>query len=169
MSLLLSGAAYADPGDPPVIPGFGEIRPAQDVANLPDPALRYKVAFEVTRAASDSSQVNPALDRVARFVNLLGASGIRPAPGDIVIVVHGAATPALMGDTAYRERFSRANPNTPLIAALVKAGVSVHVCSYALTNAKIEHPAVANGVTIDLAAMVTLSTLQLKGWALLPG
>jgi hypothetical protein len=90
---LGSGSAMAQQ----VIPDYGTLIPAKDVGNLPDPSLRYRVAFEVNRAADDPGKINPALDRVARFVNLLGASGIRPAVGDIVVVIHGTATPSMTG------------------------------------------------------------------------
>jgi intracellular sulfur oxidation DsrE/DsrF family protein len=165
---LSSGAAMAQEAKP-VIPGYGALIPAEDTHNLLDPSLRYRVAFEVTRSADEPGKVNPALDRVARFVNLLGASGIRPAKGDVVVVIHGAATPSILNDVAYRAKFGRENPNSQLVRALLDAGVAVHVCNYALANQKIAHDAVFLGVEIDLAAMVTLTTLQLRGWALLAG
>lgn len=169
LGLTLAGNATAQDASHPVIAGYGAIRPAGDTANMPDPSLRYRVAFEVTRAASDNAQINPAFDRVARFVNLLGESGVHPEAGDIVIVIHGPATPSILSDAAYQARFHQANPNTRLIEALQKAGVAIHVCSYALANAAIDKQAVAKGVTVDLAAMVTLANLQLKGWAVISG
>jgi intracellular sulfur oxidation DsrE/DsrF family protein len=167
LGLMMTGNANAQDANHPVIAGYGAIHPAQDLANLPDPSLRYRVAFEITRAANDTGQVNPALDRVARFINLLGAAGVRPDPGDIVVVMHGPATPSILRDAAYETRFHQANPNSGLIAKLQQAGVAIHVCSFALANQRIERDEVAKGVTIDLAAMVTLANLQLKGWALI--
>ncbi len=166
--LAQAGSATAKDADLPVV-GYGAIQPAGGAANAPDPSLHYRVVFEVTRTASDDAQINPALDRVARFVNLLGVSGVRPAVGDIVVVIHGPATSSILSDSAYEARFHQANPNTQLIKSLKQAGVAIHVCNYALTNAKIEKDAVAKDVTIDLAGMVTLATLQLKGWALIAG
>lgn len=165
---LSSGAAMAQDATP-VIPGYGALISAEGTHNPPDPSLRYRVAFEVTRGADDSSKINPALDRVARFVNLLGASGIRPAAGDIVVVIHGPATTAILTDGAYRARFGRENPNAKLLQALIRAGVSIHICNYALAGQKVRHDAVAQGVEIDQAAMVTLATLQQHGWTLLDG
>lgn len=169
IGLTIAGSAMAQNASPVVIAGYGAIQPANDVANPPDPSLRYRVAFEVTRAATDPAQINPALDRVARFVNLLGASGIHSAPGDIVVVIHGPATPSILSDAAYQTRFHQSNPNTRLVTALKNAGVVIHVCNYALANAKIRKEEVTSEVTIDLAAMVTLVNLQLKGWALITG
>lgn len=167
VGLLTAGTGIA--AEPVLVPGYGSVVPVENVANLPDPSLRYRVAFEVTRAATDPGQINPALDRVARFVNLLGQSGVRPAAGDVVVVIHGPATGSILTDAAHRTKFGRPNPNTALLAALRRAGVGVHVCNYALLNQKIARDAVAEGVAIDLAAMVTLANLQLKGWAVSTG
>ena len=153
----------------PVIQNYGALRADTDVGELPDLTLRYRVVFEITRSASEAGAVNPALDRLARFVNLLGAAGIRPKPGDIVAVIHGAATPTVLADPAYEARFNRPNPDAALIQALARAGVAVHVCSYALGNQNIAHADVAQGIKVDLAAMMTLANLQLKGWALIAG
>lgn len=168
LGLTMVSSAFAHDVYHPVIAGYGAIRPADDVANLPDPSLRYRAVFEITRPASDNAQVNPALDRVARFINLLGAAGIRPAPGDVVVVIHGPATPSILSDVGYEVRFHQINPNSRLIEELQRAGVAIHVCSYALDNQRIERNEVAKDVAVDLAAMVTLANLQLKGWALIP-
>lgn len=167
-ALLATGAA-AQVSSAPVIEGYGVLRVQHDVANRPDPALRYRVAFEVTRAAEDPNKMNPAFDRVARFINLLGASGIRPAPGDVVVVIHGPGTNAILTDKGYQARFQRANPNDDLIRKLIAAGVAVHVCDYALAGQKIERSEVTAGVIADEAAMITLATLQLRGWAIIAG
>lgn len=169
LALGLPSAAAAQEGPALPVPGYGNLLPPSEVANRPDPLLRYRVAFEVTRTASDAGEVNPALDRVARFVNLLGAAGVRPAAGDIVVVVHGPATTALLSDAAYRDRFKRPNPNAALVAELQAAGVAIHVCSYALVGQQVERASLLPNVTLDLAAMVTLATLQLKGWAAIIG
>ncbi|MFT3966044.1 MAG: DsrE family protein [Sphingobium sp.] len=168
---LESGPALAQAApDPahPVISGFGAIAVLPDAANQPDAAVNYRTVFNVTKAAAKPEEVNPSLDRVARFVNLLGSKGVKPAPGALVAVVHGPATQLIMSDAAYQARFGRANPNTALIAALKRAGVEIHVCGQALRRAGIEPASVSREVTVDLAAMVTLATLQLRGWALIP-
>jgi intracellular sulfur oxidation DsrE/DsrF family protein len=169
VSMIVSGDAMARDAAYPVIAGYGQIMPAEGVANMPDPSVRYRVVFDVQRAATDEAQVHPAFERAARFVNLLGRSGIRPMADDIVVIVYGAATTAILSDEAYQARFHRANPNTLLLAELKRAGVAVHVCSYALAHAKVERKDVSHDVEVDLAAMVTLVTLQAKGWSVISG
>lgn len=74
-AMLMGGASLAAQGSLvyPVIPGFGAIVVVPGAAERPDPKLCYRVLFNVTKAASSPDQVNPSLEKVARFVNLLGA------------------------------------------------------------------------------------------------
>lgn len=152
----------------PVVPVYGAITPAPDAAGQPDPSLTYRVVFDITDSASDPNGVNLSLQKVARFLNLLGSAHVAVKPGDVVAVIHGPATSLVLSDAASRARQGRPNPNSALLAALRAAGVEVHVCSQALGKAKIGKDDLAPEVTLDLSAMTTLATLQLKGWALIP-
>ena len=167
--LAMSGAAMAADPRHPVVQDYGAIAPMPDAKERPDHALRYRVLFSVTKAATSPDQANPNLEKVARFLNLLGADGVRPAPGDVAVVIHGPATPLEMNDAAYAERNKIAhNPNLALVAALRAAGVSVRVCSQALVGNKVDPASVEKGVEIDVSALTTIATLQLRGWALIP-
>jgi intracellular sulfur oxidation DsrE/DsrF family protein len=168
MSLLVPGSVMAQDARFPAVPSHGPIVPAPDSANQPDPTIRYRVVFNITKASADPTQPNPSIVKVARFLNLLATRSIRPAAGDIVAIVHGSATPLVMNDAAYRAKFKVANPNLPLIAALKGAGAQVHVCSQALHGNNIAVDTTAKDVQVDLAALTTLATLQLQGFALIP-
>lgn len=161
-------AAAAVPTAAAVVPGYGKIIAVPHAANRPDPHLRYRVIFSVTKPAAAPAAVNPSLDKVARFLNLLGSEGIRPAKGDVVVIVHGGATPLVLSDQAYRARTGVANPNIALVRELASAGVAVHVCAQALHGQKISEADVAPNIVVDLSALTTIATLQLKGWALMP-
>lgn len=152
----------------PAILDFGRIVLSPDAANQPDPALQYRAVFNVTKASSDPAKVNPSLEKVARFINLLASKGVRPERGNIVAVVHGPATSSILTEEAYRGKFQVGNPNIPLLAALKAAGVEVHVCSQALAGQGLSRGAVAADVVVDLAGLTTLATLQLRGFALIP-
>jgi intracellular sulfur oxidation DsrE/DsrF family protein len=166
--LATTAATAADPRHP-AVQGYGAITPMPEAKERPDRSLRYRVLFNVTKAAAIPDQTNSTLEKVARFLNLLGADGVRPAPGDVVVIIHGPATPLVTTDAAYAGRTTVAkNPNLPLIAALRSAGVSVRVCSQALVGNKIDPATVDKGVEVDVSALTTLATLQLRGWALIP-
>lgn len=169
---LLAAASLSSPSLAapvfPVIKGYGGMQPIAGTAERPDKALRYRVVFNVTKASPAPGKVNPTLDRMARFVNLLGADGVRPVRGDLVAIVHGGATRLIMTDKAHRARFGVANPNIDLIARLRAIGAEVHVCSQALAGNKIAREAVNPAIKIDAAALTTLANLQLRGYAMIP-
>ena len=175
---------------PLAVPGVGVPVAADDAAEHADPALRYRVVFNAQKDAGHPWQVLPTLERAARFLNLLARDGVRVRPGDVVVVVSGPATPAVLRDAPYARRFDtvpeevvafgerllhreaatdlRHNPNLPVIAALRRAGAVVSVCSQALHGAGIPPADVAPDVRRDLSGLTTLANLQLRGYALVP-
>ena len=152
----------------PAIADYGRIFPEPDAANQPDPALRYRVVFNITKAPPEPTKLNPSLEKVARFLNLLAEGGVKPAPGDVVAIVHGPATTLVLTSEAYRQKYGVDNPNLGLIDALRATGAEVHVCSQALHGQAIPRDAVASQIVVDVAALTTLTKLQLQGFALVP-
>ena len=153
----------------PAAPDYGATHTAADAAERPDPKLRYRVVFSISKAAAKPDQVNPSLDKVARYLNLLAEGGVRPRAGDVVAVLHGPATIAATKDAGYAAKAGSArNPNTALIEALRAAGVTVSVCSQALHGQGISADQLQDGVRIDVSAMTTITNLQLRGFALVP-
>lgn len=168
MMVTSSGVIAADPRHP-ALQNYGAISPMPGAKERPDRSLRYRVLFSVTKAASSPDRVNPSLEKVARFLNLLAADGVRPSPDDVAVVIHGPATALVIADASYAERTKMTiNPNLPLIAALRSAGVSVRVCSQALVGNGIDPANVDKSVEIDVSALTTMATLQLRGWVLIP-
>ncbi|HEY4583733.1 MAG TPA: DsrE family protein [Lysobacter sp.] len=173
-SLLLAGCRSMTPANASpfiAVPGFGTTFAAPEAAMQIDPALRYRTVFAATRAAGAPRDTLPALERVARFLNLLAASGKRIVPGDVVVVISGAATTAVLSDAAWRARHpdgGDSNPNLALVRALREAGAVVSVCSQALHGRNIAPVEVDASVRQDLSAMTTLATLQAQGYALIP-
>lgn len=159
-----SSAALAQDDRYPVIAGYGAITPLESAANRPASSDDMRVLFEVTGDATGPSKVNRSLDRVARYLNLLASAGNTPAPGEVKVIIHGPATPLVMADGAYRDRFGSDNPNTALVAALQNAGVDIHVCGQALAGQNIAFAAVNSAIKVDLSAMTTLVLLQQQGW-----
>ncbi|WP_293921894.1 DsrE family protein [Sphingobium sp. UBA5915] len=137
-----------------------------EVANRPAATDDMRALFEITGEARGPKGVNRSLDRVARYLNLLASSGVTAKPGDIKVIIHGPATSLILRDEAYHQRFKSTNPNTPLIAALVQAGVEIHVCGQAVAGQKIAREDINPAVTVDLSAMTTLVLLQRQGWPL---
>lgn len=152
---------------PPLITDFGKTVSVENAGERPDPRLDYKVVMSVTKA--DETGTPPAaLEKAARLANLLAQSGVPADHRHIVVVLHGPATAAVLNEAGLRARGKASNPSAALIAKLTEAGVMVHVCGQALAGAKIARSEVLPQVQVDLSALTTLSTLQLRGYALLP-
>lgn len=153
------------------VPGFGKAFAAPDADMQVDQSLRYRVVFPATRAGATPRDTVPALERAARFLNLLGAAGRRTAPGDIIVVISGPATTAVLTDTAWLARHPDSiagNPNLPLIRGLREAGAVVSVCSQALRGQKVAAADVDPAVRQDLSAITTIAALEADGYALIP-
>lgn len=164
LAAVATGAVAQAPGNPVITP-YGKIVPAPNAAMQPDPELDYRVVFSISKASPAPGKLNPSLERVARYVNLLAAGGVKPEKRHIIAIVHGPATELVLNRRAFRARHKLDNPNIPLIEALGRAGVEVHVCAQALAGKKIPAGDVSPLVVTDLSALTTLTTLQLKGWS----
>lgn len=163
---LCARAALADGLLPPAIPGYGEVTPVENAGERPDPALDYKVVLNATKGGTADAPP-PFLDKAAKVANLLAQSGVPREHRHIVVIMQAAATAAVLNDKGLKARGLAKNPSADLIARLNAAGVSVRVCGQALAAAKIERDEVMPGVQVDLSALTTVSTLQLRGYSLL--
>ena len=168
--VLTAANAGADPEfwTTPTIPGYGRIHALPDSAYRPDRNSHYQIVFDLTAGAKSPADVNPALDRVARTVNLYIASGVPLSHLKFVAVAHGAATSLALDDEHYRASFGVPNPNLPLIALLRKAGVDVAVCGQAFGELKYDYAWLDKSVTLSLSALTTVTTLEHAGYVLQP-
>lgn len=149
----------------PAIQGYGPVHPLPKAAEQPSPKKIYKVVFDVTKGGKGKSKVNPGLDHVARAVNVFASAGVPLSHLKFVAVIHGPATPSVLKDHKYREKFGTSNPNVKLIAALRKAGVKVEVCGQALADNHFKHQWVDSKVTITLSALSDLAIYGDRGYA----
>jgi len=167
---LLPAAAVAADGfwQTPTITGAGRMHPLPQAAYQPDRNATYKVVFGLTKASDKPGEVSPALDRVARTVNLYVGAGVPLDHLKFVAIASGPATPIMLNDEQYRKKYGVANPNLPVIAQLRKAGIDVAVCGQAVAEHDFQYDWVDSQVTLALSALTTISELQQKGYALLP-
>lgn len=167
---LLPAAASANDSfwQTPTIAGAGRIHPLPQAAYQPDRNATYKVVFSLSKAGDKPTAVSPALERVARTVNLYVNAGVPLDHLKFVAVASGAATPIVLNDVQYRSKYGVANPNLPVIAQLRKAGVDVAVCGQAVAEHDFQYDWVDKQVTLALSALTTITELEQQGYALLP-
>ncbi|HTT36039.1 MAG TPA: DsrE family protein [Burkholderiales bacterium] len=168
---VLVAATAAAAADPvwvnPAIQEFGAVVSLPDAGMQPSKDIEYKVVFNAT-TGGPNEKINPALDRVARTVNVFASAGVPLSHLHFIAVVHGPATPAVLDNDHYREKFSVDNPNIKLIGALQKAGVKVVVCGQALAHNKFPHDWVNKDVEITLSALSDVIILEQQGYVLFP-
>src|SRR3954470_24482325 len=151
----------------PVIKGYGKIVALPNAAMQPDKNAEYKVVFNLT-PGGDPDKVNASLERVARAVNIFASAGVPPSRLNMVVVIHGPATPIVLDNAHYQEKFKLDNPNIGLIDELGKAGVKVVVCGQALAGNKFAQEWVYPKVEHTLSAITDLVILEKNGYVLFP-
>ena len=173
-ALALAGtpALAATPQTPqfwqtPVIHGYGKIHILPGAAYQPQAGQTYKVVFSLTKAPKSPGEVNPALDHVARTVNLYASAGVPLDHLKFVAVAAGPATALALDNAHYRSAYGVENPNLPLIAQLKKAGVDVVVCGQAVAEHDYQYDWIDKSVTVALSALTTITTLEHDGYALM--
>lgn len=127
----------------------------------------YKVVFAVTKGVKSPSDVNPALNHVARAINLYVDSGVPLNHLKFVAVVYADATSLVLNNTQYKAAFGVPNPNLALIEELRAAGVDVTVCSQAVSEYNYKYEWVDKNVTLSLSGLTTITTLEHKGYSLM--
>ena len=108
LALSLAASLAASPSFAQAVSGFGGFKPLPEAGEQPDPSRVYRVIFDVSQGGPDDRPLK-GLDRVARLANMLAAGGVDADQRQIVVVLHGAATPAVLSDAAW-PREARATP-----------------------------------------------------------
>ena len=150
----------------PAIQNYGR------VVQLPDatqqPRAGSKIAVDITKGGP-ADKLNPALNSVARFVNIYQGAGKKPAKVDIAIVLHGSATLVVLNDTAYAKRFkTQGNPNLKCLQALHDSGVKIFVCGQSLIGSGSKPEEVTSLSNVAVSALTSLVNLQMDGYAFVP-
>lgn len=171
--LLLSAMACAQEmpdsfSTGPAIENFGPVADMPASAFNLVPGTKYKVLLEVSSGDKEKHELNRRLESAARFINMHARAGIDPADLDVEVVTHGGATWDVLSDAAYRKRFGRDNPNTPLLEALGKSGVRIYECGQSMAYYGVTPDDLAPQVTLAVSAMTVMVRRQQEGWALLP-
>jgi intracellular sulfur oxidation DsrE/DsrF family protein len=85
----------------------------------------------------------------------------------IVLAVHNESVVAIMNNEAYQKRFKMDNPNLELLKQLQEAGVLISVCGQSLIKRNIDPQKLAPNIEIATSMLTTVTTYQLKGYAVL--
>jgi intracellular sulfur oxidation DsrE/DsrF family protein len=150
----------------PVIKSFGGIYDIPEATVRPVADMKYQVVIDLVSGAADPDQLNPALNNVARMINLHAVGGATQKM-EVVLAIHGKANDLVMRNGDYVDRYQVDNPNIELIKSLKDAGVKLTVCGQSLMYRKVAPEQVLEEVEIATSMLTTVTTYQLKGYAFL--
>jgi intracellular sulfur oxidation DsrE/DsrF family protein len=164
--LVFSGPAHAQSANALPIPGVDAAIDFPNEHEVPDTALVYKVAFDIGKASPKIGDVSPGLLKIAEYFNTLAKHGVPADHIKFVVVFHQQGGEFALTNAAFKARNDgHDNPNATLIQNMKKAGVDFRVCGQGVLGMKVEQSAIMPEIQVDLWAMVTLTTLALRGYA----
>jgi hypothetical protein len=162
------GEAAAEPRGPvtPKIAGHGPVVPLPNAAHQPRSGSRLLV--DVTKGGRPD-QVNPGLEKVAKYLNIYVGGGGEPATAKLAVVLHGDATLVALNAEAYAKEFgTESNPNLELLRKLHDADVAIYVCGQSLLSKGGQPEELVVFVETAVSALTALVNLQADGYAYLP-
>jgi intracellular sulfur oxidation DsrE/DsrF family protein len=151
----------------PVIERFGAVFDVPNPDLTADPSMIYKVVFEIGESADQKDAINPAIETLARFLNMQARAGVPVKNLQLAMVVHASATKDLIDHAGYRRRYGVENPNLDLIVALQGAGVRVYVCGQSMASRGVARAELAPNVGVALSALTAMLQLEAEGYRLL--
>ncbi len=151
----------------PVIADYGKVWKIDAPDLEVDKNKHYKAVFDIMTSPESHQSINPALETVARYLNMHAQSGIPVGQINAVAVVHNRASKDIMNHEAYRERYGTENPNYELVKQLQEAGVDIVFCGQSSYSRNIPRTNLIPEVKIALSAMTMLIELQDNGYRLI--
>lgn len=131
----------------------------------PNPATDYKVVFSVSAKVKDD-EVHPTLKMIGMYLNTLAQAGVPARNRHIAAMFHQGGGDAVFSNEVYKARHNGVdNPNIAALKELHEAGVELRVCGQGLIGKKVEASQLLPGVQADLWALVTMISLQARGYA----
>ncbi len=151
----------------PLIKSGGGMFEVPEATPVADKKMKYKLIVDLSKASDKPDSVNASLDKLARLVNAHIEAGVPKGNIDVIGVFHFLGTPVILDDEAYKKKFGMANPNTALINELGKNGVRFFVCGQSLRARKLVDEKRNINIKVAQSALITFSTFQSKGYALI--
>lgn len=167
VALIATNFLYAQELVNSVIKNFGTIGQADLATEKPDPNLTYNIVVDLATGEDNKSNLLFSLNNVARLINLHVMGGVPKENLNIVVAVHGGAIWSVLNNELYYKKFKTANPNIPLYKELLDSGVKIVVCSQSMFKRNIAPSELVKGLEVATSALTTLTSYQIKGYAVL--
>ncbi len=167
VAFLIAATSFSQDKVNPIIKDFGPVYEIPDAVEKPDPKMNYKLLVDLVMGSTKPDTINLGIEAACTLLNLHGVGGVPKEKINMVMAVHNAAGYTVMNNDAYKARYKVDNPNLPMIKALLDAGVKIVVCGQTLKKRGIDPSTLAPGVGVATSALTTITTHQLKGYAMI--
>ena len=151
----------------PIFEKFGAVFTVENADLLLETDKKYKVIFDVYSDEKKSSQMNPLINTVARYMNMHAQQGVPLENMDIILVLHGAATKNALTEDRFKKLFKAQHPNTELMAALNDKNVKIFVCGQSMKSKGYKAEDISENVNISLSALTALVKYQSEGYQII--
>lgn len=151
----------------PIISDYGKVWNIDTPDYLTDSTKFYKAVFDIMDSPESHQQLNPAIETVARYLNMHARAGVPITHIQAAMVIHNKASKDVMSDDAYGARYGMNNPNSDLLNQLSKAGVEIVFCGQSSLSRDIPRNSLIPSVQVALSAMTALIQLQDDGYRLI--
>lgn len=150
----------------PVIVKYGKVVKLPIASHQPRDGS--KIVVDITKGG-EPHELNPAIEKVARFVNIYRGAGKSAAKVNIAVILHGDATLSVLNSDAYAKRFeTKDNPSLDCLHELHEAGVEIFVCGQSLIGKGATPDEVVTYSSVAVSALTSLVNLQADGYAYVP-
>ena len=166
IGILLVNISLAQEKVNPIIKNFGGIYDIPEATVKVDKELVYNVIVDINTGALDKADLTPGFISTARMMNLHAISGVLSNNMNVVLAIHGSATVSLINNDAYNKRYGSDNPNIQIIRELKEAGVRLIVCGQSMKFREVDASELLQEIEIGTSTLTTITTFQLKGYAL---
>jgi len=146
--LMVSGLAFSQTPQYPIVKNYGGIYEIPDATERPDPNAEYKIIVDMTSPSENNKEISRFVDNIARMMNLHGLAGVPQERLKVKVVIHGGAIFTLLNNENYKQRFEVDNGQSLIARKLTKADLWP-------------------GVRIAHSAMTTITTYVPQGYVLL--
>lgn len=151
----------------PVFEDHGAVFTVDSPDLLLDTDKSYRVIFDIYTDEKKSSEMNPLINTVARFMNMHAQNGLPASQMDIVVVLHGIATRNALNEKAFKKKFKQKHPNADLIEDLTAQNVKIYVCGQSMLSKGYSEKDISEHVQVSLSALTALVKYQSEGYQLI--
>lgn len=163
-SLILSGL-NAQPMLHPAIKNFGAMYDVPFGKDKPDPSLEYKIIVDMGEKMEAPGVLYNPLEHISRMYNLHIYGGIPKEKLHVAVAIWGPSISVVMDNEAYKKKYGVDNPNLQIIREMKEAGIHIYACGQSVSKFGIDPVHVNPDVEISVSRFTTVSTHQMKGYA----